>query len=381
MLTQCLVPCDGLAFLVLFFFLDIETPTTPIVAGLKAIDWLGSFTVAGGTVMFLLGLEFGGVSFPWASATVISLLVFGVAVWALFVLNEWKVAQHPVMPLRLFKRQSNVAALVVCFSQAATFVSGSYFLPLYFQAVLGATPLLSGIYIFPYAISLSLTSAVVGIYISKTGQYLPAIYFGFLTMTLGFGLYIDFPPYASWARIVVYQIIAGVGAGPNFQAPLIALQSLVEPKDIATATATNGFIRILAQSISVVIGGVIFQNGMQKRSALLAAALPASVAEQLSGGSAGANTAVVAALPPAQRAVATRAYTEALRTMWVFYVCVSALGLVATLFIGRYTLSKKLEVQRTGLTEGGKDGRGGGGRVGTEREVPGEMGVEGKEAV
>lgn len=149
--------------------------------------------------------------------------------------------------------------------------------------------------------------------------------------------------------------------GPNFQAPLIALQSLVEPKDIATATATFGFTRNLATSISVVIGGVIFQNGMQKKRALLASALPARIAQQLSGGSAGSNTAVVASLPPAQRMVATMAYTESLRTMWIFYVCIAAAGLAASLFIGKYTLDQKLEVHKTGLApdEAKTEGRGG----------------------
>ena len=44
-------------------------------------------------------------------------------------------------------------------------------------------------------------------------------------MTLGFGLYIDFDVNTSWAKIIIYQIITGIGVGQNFQSPLIALQS------------------------------------------------------------------------------------------------------------------------------------------------------------
>jgi len=343
------VPCDGLAFIIIFFFLDIETPKTPILAGLKAIDWLGSITIVGGTVMFLLGLEFGGVQYSWKSPTVICLIVFGIVVWALFFLNEWKIAKYPVMPLRLFTRHSNIAALVVCFCHGFVFISGSYFLPLYFQAVLGASPLMSGVYLFPFVLSLSFMSAAVGIFIRKTGQYLPAIWFGMAFMTLGFGLYIDLPANPSWARIIIFQIIAGLGVGPNFQAPLIALQSLVANKDIATATATFGFVRNLATSISVVIGGVVFQHSMQKKLAALQSALGPQLAAALGGGSAGANTGIVASLPPAQKAVATAAYTDALRTMWILYVCVGAFGLAASLLIGKQTLSKTHEVTKTGL--------------------------------
>jgi len=93
--------------------------------------------------------------------------------------------------------------------------------------VLGATPILSGVWLLPTALSLSFVSAFTGIYIRKTGQYLPPIWAGFIVMTLGFGLFIDLGVSANWAKIICYQIVAGIGVGPDFQAPLIALQSLV----------------------------------------------------------------------------------------------------------------------------------------------------------
>jgi len=169
------------------FFLDIETPKTPILAGLKAIDWLGSITIVGGTVMFLLGLEYGGVNYPWKSATVICLIVFGLVTIGLFFVNEWKLARYPVMPLRLFKRRSNVAALLSCFCHGTVFIAGAYFLPLYFQSVYLASPILSGVYTFPFVLSLSFMSAATGVFIKKTGQYLPPIWFGMVFLTLGFG--------------------------------------------------------------------------------------------------------------------------------------------------------------------------------------------------
>ncbi|KAL8776531.1 MAG: hypothetical protein Q9213_008239, partial [Squamulea squamosa] len=343
------LPFDGIAFIIILMYLDIETPKTPLLAGLKAIDWLGSLTIVCGTIMFLLGLEYGGISYPWTSATVLCLLIFGLVVIALFFLNEWKFATYPVMPLRLFKYRSNIASLLVCFCHGTTFIAGAYFLPLYFQAVLGASPILSGVYTFPFVLSLSFVSAAVGVFIKKTGQYLPAIWFGMFFMTLGFGLYIDLPDHPSWSRVILYQIIAGIGVGPNFQAPLIALQTLVKPKDIATATATFGFTRNIATSISVVIGGVIFQNGMSRRQSTLAADLPPDAAAFLSGGSAGAATELVKNLPAAQKRVADRVYTESLRTMWVYYVVVAFVGLLCSFAIGKKKLSKVHEVQKQGL--------------------------------
>ena len=343
------VPFDAIAFAIILFFLDIETPKTPILDGLKAIDWTGIILVTGGTVMFLLGLEYGGVSFPWSSATVVCLLVFGIITLILFLVNEWKLAKYPMMPLRLFSKPSNLAALAVCSTHGMVFISGTYFLPLYFQAVLGANPILSGVYLFPFIISLSFSSAFVGAIIKKTGHYLPPIWLGLFFMTLGFGLYIDLPVGRTWGRIIPFQIIAGIGVGPNFQAPLIALQTHVSPRDIATATATFAFIRNLSTAISVVIGGVIFQNGMQKRQSTLIAATNQQIGHQIGGGGAGAGAAVVKALPEPGRHTVRAVYVASLREMWIFFVCIAAVGLFVSFFIKRNTLTKTHEVMKTGL--------------------------------
>lgn len=345
------LPITGTVFVLLFFFLHLHNPRTPVWDGLKAVDWAGSLTIVGGTLMLLLGLEFGGVTRPWNSATVICLIVFGILTAGLFVLNEWKFARYPVMPLRIFKHPSNIAALGVCFCHGYVFIAGTYYLPLYFQAVLGATPLLSGIYLLPFALSLSFCSGATGVFIKKTGKYLPPIWFGLFFMTLGFGLFIDMPLHPGWARIIIFQIIAGIGVGPNFQSPLIALQTLVAPKDIATATATFGFTRNLSTSISVVIGGVVFQNEMQKRYEGLVASLGLNIANSLSGGSAGASVGLVRALPPAQREIARAAFYGSLRTMWIMYIAFAALGLATSFFIAQNKLSKEHQITKTGIAE------------------------------
>ncbi|KAK3954318.1 major facilitator superfamily domain-containing protein [Pseudoneurospora amorphoporcata] len=343
------LPISGVGMAILAFVLKLHNPRTPIRQGLKAVDWVGSLTIVGGTLMILLGLEFGGVTYPWKSATVICLIVFGIVMIGIFGVIEWKVAEYPVIPMRLFKRRASVASLLVCACQGFVFISGSYYLPLYFQAVLGASPLLSGVYVLAFAMSLSIVSAATGVYIKKTGKYLPPIIFGMTVMTLGFGLFIDLEARPNWAKIILYQIVAGVGVGPNFQAPLIALQTTVPGRDVAAATGTFGFIRQLSTSISVVIGGVVFQNRMEKQHDRLVQELGPDNASLLTGGSAASNVGRLASLPPDQRQIAREAYFNALRVMYIVYVAFSALGLFISLFVGSRTLSKEHEEHKTGL--------------------------------
>jgi MFS family permease len=343
------LPISGAAMVILFFALHLHNPRTGVREGLAAIDWLGSLTIVGGTLMILLGLEFGGVTFPWGSATVICLIVFGVMLVGVFFLVELRVAKFPVIPLRIFKHPSNLAVVGLSACHGFVFISASYYLPLYFQGVLGADPLLSGVYVLPFTFVMGAAAAVTGFVIKKTGKYVPAIIFGFVFMTLGYGLFIDLDPYKNWAKIVIFQIILGLGVGPNFQSPLIALQTTVQPKDIASATATYGFVRQVATSMSVVIGGVIFQNEMQKQYPDLIDQLGPDVAGLLSGSNAASSVEAVAALPQPQKGVAQQAYFNAIRIMFIFYVAFAGLGLVVSFFVGSRKLSKEHTEHKTGL--------------------------------
>ncbi|EGR47577.1 uncharacterized protein TRIREDRAFT_108893 [Trichoderma reesei QM6a] len=343
------LPLGGIGLLILIFVLKLHNPRTPVKQGLAAIDWAGNVLIIGGTLMLLFGLEFGGVQFPWKSATVICLIVFGFITIALFGLYENRVAKFPVMPTRLFRGRTSIAAYGLSIMHAMTFMSGSYWLPLYFQAVLGATSLLSGVYILPYVLALSITSALTGVFIKKTGNYKIPIVSGLTIMTLGFGLFIDLGAKANWAKIIIFQIIAGIGVGPNFQSPLIALQTNVEPRDIGAATASFQFLRQLGTSTSVVIGGVIFDNEMQKQQAQLIRELGPDLASKLSGSEAASSVFLVASLKGHQREVAQTAYWNAMQKMFIAYTCFVFVGLLISFFVKQKTLSKQHTEHKTGL--------------------------------
>lgn len=343
------LPISAVAFVILFFFLKLHNPRTPWKEGLLALDWPGSILIIGGTIMWLLGLEFGGVSFPWDSATVICLIVFGIAVVGIFIVYEWKVAQFPVLPVRLFSSRNSVAAYGVGFTHAFVFMSGSYWLPLYYQGVLGASSLLSGVYLLPYVLSLSFISAGAGVYIKKTGKYKLVIVSGLVVMVLGFGLFIDLEPRANWVKIIIFQIVAGIGVGPNFQAPLIALQTNVEPRDIGAATSCFSFIRQLGTSISVVVGGVIFNNEMESQYPKLQRELGSDLANRLSGSNAAGSVELVGSLTGEEGRVAKTAFWKSLQTMYIVYTCFAGLSLAISLLFKQVYLSKEHTEHKTGL--------------------------------
>jgi len=82
-------------------------------------------------------------------------------------------------------------------------------LPLYYQAVMSATSLRSGLYLLPLVLSLGTTVVAAGIIIKRTGNYRIPIITTFFLLTLGFGLFTGLGHPTSWAKVIIFQIIAG----------------------------------------------------------------------------------------------------------------------------------------------------------------------------
>ncbi|KAL4796966.1 major facilitator superfamily domain-containing protein [Aspergillus venezuelensis] len=345
------LPIGGFSFAILFFFLKIDSPKTPLMAGLKTIDWSGTLLVVGATLMFLFGLQFGGVDYPWDSATVLCLIIFGLATYVLAMLNEWKIARYPIIPIRLFSNWHNVTILFICFVHSLVFMGGSYYLPFYFQSVLLVSPILSGVYVLPQVLSLSVMSAVTGILIKKTGRYRELIIAAFIFLTLGYGLLIDLKPYASWPRIIIYQLIGGLGTGPLFQAPLVALQANIHPSDMASGTATFSFLRQVSAAISIVIGTVIYQNILVNKQGLLAETVGSEKAAALQNAFASNNHDLIRSLPEDQKSVVLGAFNFSLSRIWIFYTAMAGVGMLVSWFVRPVELSKTHTVAKTGLEE------------------------------
>ncbi|KAF2027684.1 MFS general substrate transporter [Setomelanomma holmii] len=333
------LPIGAVVFVVLLFFLKLPSPHTPVLAGLKAIDWVGSILIVGAALMILLGLDFGSITFPWDSATVICLLVFGLVTIGIFILNEWKFAVNPVIPLRLFTNRSTVAAYFVWACNFYVLIGLSYYLPLYSQAVLGVNALISGLHLIPLIVACSLSAACVGAYIQKTGTYLPITYVAHVFLCFGTGLLIYLRIGESLTKLIIFEVITGIGVGMNIEPPLIAAQAAMTVMDTAVIQATMTFIRSLATTVAVVVGGVIFQNRMNAASHGLVDKIGEQLASMFNGEEASASVDLIKTLPAAQQLVVKDAYFRSLRSVWIMFVVAAGLSFFANFFLRAHHLS------------------------------------------
>ncbi|KAF6803764.1 MFS transporter [Colletotrichum sojae] len=346
------LPIGGVVFVVLFFFLDLPSPNTPVWAGLKAIDWTGSALCMGGSLMVLLALDFGDNVHPWSSPTVICLIVFGLVAVAVFLVNEWRFASNPVLPLRLLSTWSRSAAYAVFAFNSYVFIGITYYLPLYSQSVLGADALTSGLYMLPLIVSCSLSAACAGVFIQQTGRYRILMHAAQILLALGTGLFVSLEFGGGLARLFAFEVLAGVGVGLNIEAPVLAAQAATSVRDTAAVVATMGFLRSIATAVSVVVGGVAFQNQMRAGNAALAAVVGPELARQFNGEGATARVEGIRLLPEEQQMPVRRAYYDALRVVWIMYVAFSGLSFVLNIFVQEHHLSGERKAVVLGVDRG-----------------------------
>jgi predicted MFS family arabinose efflux permease len=345
------LPVCGLSFVLLLLFLDVHNPHTKLREGLMAVDWFGTVSILAVSILLLLGLNFGGATFPWDSAQVICLIVFGALMIAFFLFSEKRLAKYPLMPLGVFKTLSNNATILVALGHSMVNIGVEYYLPLFFQSVRQASPLRSGILLLPLTVTAAATDIAAGILIHRTGRYRELIWAGVTLMTLATGLYIEFWTDTPLARIIGIELIGGAGTALLFQTPMLAIHNTVRQADVASATASLGFLRSLATSVSIVIGGVVFQNSISARHSTLAAAgLSESVLDALSGDHAAANVEIVKTISDAtQRRVVQDAFAWSVRNIFILYTCVAAVTVVASVFIKQRHMSTEHTETKTGI--------------------------------
>ncbi|ORY65442.1 MFS multidrug transporter-like protein [Pseudomassariella vexata] len=344
------VPICGITFGLLLLFLDVNNPLTKLGEGLRVVDWFGILSILAITTLLLVGLDFGGTIFPWNSPKVICLIVFGMLIIGFFLLNEKRLAKYPLMPLVVFKSWSNDAVFLVVFSHGMVLIGIEYYMPLYLQSVQQASPLRSGVLLLPLIVVQAVGEIIAGFLIHRTGCYREFIWAGSLLMMIGTGLYIFFGAETSVAVVVGLEIVGALGPALLFQAPTVAIQNTVSQGDTAAATASLLFLRSIAMSLSIVVGGVVFQNSMDARqSSLAAAGLSASVLEALSGSQAVANVGITQSIQDAsQRQLVLEAFAWSMRNMFILYTCLAAIAVVASMFIKH----RKLNTEHTETTTG-----------------------------
>ncbi|KAJ5133657.1 MFS multidrug transporter [Penicillium atrosanguineum] len=229
----------------------------------KKLDFIGVAGFAGSVIMLLLAIQFGGIRFPWNSPTIIGLFCGSGITFLLWIAWSMKKSDKSLIPLKLMKQRPVWSSCLTYGLTMGSLFTTSYFLPVYFQGVLGATPLLSGVQLLPNIIPQLLAAVLSGILVTRIGYYIPFSLIGAVFISVGAGLISTYSPMTPLARRIGFQIILGTGYGLSLQMPLVAIQNSVQLHQLPVAVGVLMFCPQLSGALLVSFGNTIFSNSLR----------------------------------------------------------------------------------------------------------------------
>ena len=206
-------------------------------------------------VCLLLALQWGTTSYLWSDGRVVALLAVSGVLLAVFAALQYLQQEDATVPLRVLRQRTVWSCGSYSFCLGGAFFVLCYYIPLWFQAVQGVSAVESGIRNLPMLISVVVASAGAGAAVSWLGHYAPFMVAGTAAMAVGAGLLALFEPATPAAAWIGYQLLFGTGVGLGMQQPLMAVQTVLGLRDVATGTSVINFLQT--------IGGALFVSGAQ----------------------------------------------------------------------------------------------------------------------
>jgi MFS family permease len=285
-------------------------------------DIIGTVVFLPAVVCLLLGLQWGGSTYPWKSGRVIALFVLsGVFGITFIIIQIWK-GEAATVPPRIFKNRNVWGAAWFAACVASAFFVLCFYIPIWFQAIKGVSAVKSGIMNLPLVLSLVLLSIVSGGLITVIGYYTPFMLASVVVMAIGAGLLTTFKVDTGHAHWIGYQVVFGMGVGMGMQQSLIVVQAVLPSKDVAIGTAILMFSQMLGGSLFVSVGQNVFQNQLLKNLIRLVPEYPASIVLRTGA------TEVQNVVPAQYIGRVLVAYNEALVQTWYVAVAMASLSII-----------------------------------------------------
>ncbi|KAH8692223.1 major facilitator superfamily domain-containing protein [Talaromyces proteolyticus] len=340
------LPICGTGLVILFMFLRVgHNRETSSTQKLKRVDLTGAFLLILASVAVLIALTYGGSRYKWSSPHIIAPLLLGIIGLILYMLFEGsRFCRQPMTPLRLFNSKSSVVLSINTFINALLLQWATFFLPLYFQAILGSRPSISGVQLLPSVLMAIPGAAVAALVLSKFGKYKLLHLCGFALITVGLGLFSLLNPHSSTAAWVGFQLIAAAGSGMVFDSLLPAFQAGQAETDQAAATATITFLRCFANTWGFAIPTAIFNTQIEHG---LHNIENTDIRKALSRGQAfqHATSEFVTSLSPATQEQVRELFNKALSRVWRYSIAFAAVALLLVLLEKEVPLRKELETE------------------------------------
>jgi len=259
------IPVGALALLVLTLWLPSAISVRSMAyrgwAAVRRIDVTGALTAAAATVCLLLGLTWGGATYPWESPQVVGVLsAAGVLYLAFFIAEQF--VKEPLLPLDLFRNQVFAASGLLALAGGMIVYAMIFYLPLFIQRVLGQTATTSGASLAPLFIPVAVSAVLGGQLIAKMGRYQFLAVIGAIILLAGMFLLTRMNTTTTLTMVSLNMIVIGLGIGVLQPIYTLAAQNAIPIQRMGTGTGAVNYLRAMGSLIgTAVLGAIVTHPG------------------------------------------------------------------------------------------------------------------------
>ncbi|RAR05991.1 MFS general substrate transporter [Stemphylium lycopersici] len=294
---------------------------------IQKFDLPGTVCFLPAIICLLLALQWGGSKYEWNSGRIIALLVIFVLLIAAFLVIQWWKQEDATVPPRVFLNRTVWGSAWFGAMLGAGFFLMVYYLPIWFQAIKGASATKSGIMNLPAILGLVIISMGAGAAVTALGYYTPFMLISSVLMAIGAGLLSSMKVESGSNEWIGYQFLFGAGVGFGMQQTLVAVQTVLPANDIPIGTAIMMFCQTLGGALFISVGQNVFTNQLIKNLASIVPDLDASLV--LNTGA----TELKHAIDPEYISGVLVAYNKTLTQTFYVSVACAALSIIGAAFV------------------------------------------------
>ncbi|KAF7927493.1 uncharacterized protein EAE98_005875 [Botrytis deweyae] len=224
-------------------------------------DLAGTFTFMSATISLPLALSWCGTTYTWGITRIVALLTLAGVLFCSFFGIEYRMKDSAIIPSRLLRRRSIIAAI--------------WFASVFEGALVSISPSCLCHQVFHSVHSIHNQCRwriyVCWLWTAATGYYTPFVYAGSIIMPISTGLLMAVQPqYNSRAKWVRFQILIGAGVGLGEEQGLYMVQTTLPEIDVATGIGIILFAQIFGVALFVPVAQEIFLENISKALRTLA---------------------------------------------------------------------------------------------------------------
>ncbi|MBX5442503.1 MAG: MFS transporter [Solirubrobacteraceae bacterium] len=208
-----------------------------------------------------------GADWGWGATATVVLLVAGVALFVVFGVVERRTGD-PVIDFSFFRRRNFLGSTIVIFALDFSFGALLFFLPLYFQEILGDSPVKVGVLLLPLTATMVVGSPLGGRIAAHVGPR-PPIAVGLALMAVSVFVISTLDLDTGYAQLWWPSALMGFGVGLALTPMNLAAMNAVSRDHAGAASGVLVTLSGLGATLGVAVTGAIFNELFAQRTVSL----------------------------------------------------------------------------------------------------------------